>query len=451
MGFDLGICVVFDSSRFSCGVLPICVRLKATQKMKAPFSKATPKKAVLCDHSMNGLNFMNVKMNLKTLTPDQLLSETKIIVSEERRITAKLIEYLTEINQRLLFLKLGYSSLFEFVTKELGLSEGAAQRRIQCMRLMQDLPETRKAYEQGTLSLSNGAKLQSHFQAIKKSGQAKTIEEKKQIAKHAENKSQSECDQMLSKLAPELPKPDKARVLSPTVRELKFSISEDLFKKIERLKELLSHSHPNATLAEFMELLVTSHLTKLEKTKGLRPEAVQQCDESSQKPEANNQKTVAKNQKSADQNRDQNVDNSCGEMGENPKTPHRKADKTDKSNLVHTAAKTLPAGIRVTLPVQLKRQVWSQADGKCEYEYQGHRCESRYQLEIDHVNPLALGGSNDLANCRILCRRHNGLAAIQALGAAKMSSFTGAMRSSPNTKPSEDSGELRKSEISDSE
>ncbi len=224
-------------------------------------------------------------MNLTALTSDQLLNETKIIVSEERRITAKLIEHLTEINQRLLFLKLGYSSLFEFVTKELGLSEGAAQRRIQCLRLMQDLPETRQAYEQGSLSLSNAAKLQSHFQATKKSGIAKTIEEKKAIAKNAENKSQSECDQMLFGLAPEQPKPEKARILSPTVRELKFSISEELFKKIERLRELLSHSHPNATLAELMDLLVTSHLTKLEKSKGLQPQAVQK------KGDENNQKT----------------------------------------------------------------------------------------------------------------------------------------------------------------
>ena len=380
------------------------------------------------------MNFMNVKMNLKTLTSDRLLSETKMIVNEERRITAKLIEHLTEINQRLLFLKLGYSSLFEFVTKELGLSEGATQRRVQAMRLMQDLPETRQAYEEGSLSLSNAAKLQSHFQAIKKSGATKTIEEKKAIAKNVENKSQSECDQMLFRLAPELPKPEKTKILSPTARELKFSISEELFKKIERLRELLGHSHPNATLAELIELLVNSHLTKLEKAKGLQPKMVQKCDERDQKPAAKTQKSADLNQKSTDKNSD--------EMGENPKTRYVNADQTDKvdkSNLVHTAAKTLPAGIEVMLPVgvgvalpvgirvalpsAMKRQVWSKADGRCEYEYQGRRCSSRYQLEIDHVNSLALGGSNELSNLRLICRNHNGFFAIQTLGLAKMSSF----------------------------
>ncbi len=387
------------------------------------------------------MNFMNVKMNLSALTSEQLLSETKIVVNEERRITATLIEHLTEINQRLLFLKLGYSSLFEFVTKELGLSEGATQRRIQCMRLMQDLPETRQAYEEGSLSLSNAAKLQSHFQAIKKSGQTRTIEEKKEIAKNAENKSQSECDQMLTRLAPELPKPEKTRILSSTVRELKFNISEELFKKIERLKELLGHSHPSATLAELMELLVSSHLTKLEKAKGLQPKMVQKCDENNQKSTANSQKCYATTQKSADLTQ-KSTDQNSGEMGENPKTPQVKAEKgrkTDKSNLVHTAAKTLPvgvgvrlsagirvslpAGVRVALPNAIKRQVWSKADGRCEYVCEGRRCSSRYQLEIDHVHLLALGGSNDLSNLKLKCRSHNALSAIHALGAAKMSSF----------------------------
>ncbi len=319
-------------------------------------------------------------------------------------------------DQLLLFLKLGYSSLFEFVTKELGLSESAAQRRIQCMRLMQDLPETRQAYEQGSLSLSNAAKLQSHFQAIKKSGQAKTIEEKKEIAKHAENKSQSECDQMLSKLTPELPKSDKARILSPTLRELKFSISEDLFKKIERLKELLSHSQPNATLAELMELLVTSHLTKLEKSKGLRLQIFQPCDESIQKPAANSQN-------SSDKNSGQNADNNSGKTCENPKTPHIKAGKTDKNLLVCTAEKVLPVGVRVALPAQVKREVWSRATGRCEYTHDGRRCSSRYRLEIDHVQPLALRGSNEVRNLRILCKVHHILVGIQVFGAKKMGGY----------------------------
>jgi 5-methylcytosine-specific restriction endonuclease McrA len=313
-------------------------------------------------------------MNLKILSADQHLIETKNTVSEERQITAKLIDYLSEINRRLLFLKLGYSSLFEFVTKELGLSEGAAQRRIQAMRLMHDVPETRKSYETGALSLSNAAKLQSYFQANKKSGKPKSITEKQFILKKAENQSQSKCEQMLMELSPELPSPERTRVLSPQLRELKFTISEELFAKIERLKTFLSHSHPNATLAELLEVLVTQSLAKFDKSKGLI------------------QGNSAKNN----------------------------TEKPDQTISVHTAAKVLPAGIRVALPVQLKRHVWQRAGGRCEFRSGDRRCNSHYRLEIDHIKPLALGGSNELSNFRLLCRSHNGLAAILALGTEKM-------------------------------
>ncbi len=390
-------------------------------------------------------------MKLKALTSDQLLTETKTLVSEERRITAILIDHLSEINQRLLFLKLGYSSLFEFVTKELGLSEGAAQRRIQATRLMQDLPNAREAFENGSLSLSNAAKLQSHFQAIKKSGKTTTHEEKQAITKKAENKPQRECDQMLFGLAPELPKPEKAKILSPTLRELNFAISEELFQKINRLRDLLSHSHPKASLAELMELSVSSYLTKLEKTRGLqsrgaekegenqnknfrengRDRKVKNNDEkifgeSADKPDAPDANDTLDRTNTADRNHktDSNyqIDTNGGE-NTTAKNTDKTTTKIDQTHLVHIAEKVLPVGVRVALPAQLKREVWNKADGRCEYVFRGRRCSSRYQLEIDHVQPLALGGSNELSNLRLTCRRHNRLAAIQALGFAKMNSF----------------------------
>jgi hypothetical protein len=44
------------------------------------------------------------------------------------------------------------------------------------------------------------------------------------------------------------------------------------------------------------------------------------------------------------------------------------------------------------------------------------RCESTYQLEIDHIIPRALGGSDEPGNLRCLCKQHNLLAAEQKLG-----------------------------------
>lgn len=55
--------------------------------------------------------------------------------------------------------------------------------------------------------------------------------------------------------------------------------------------------------------------------------------------------------------------------------------------------------------------------GRCE------GCGSRHALEIDHRRPRALGGGNERANLRLLCRSCNQRAAITALGRARMAPF----------------------------
>jgi len=46
----------------------------------------------------------------------------------------------------------------------------------------------------------------------------------------------------------------------------------------------------------------------------------------------------------------------------------------------------------------------------------GHRCESTRRLEIDHIQPVALGGETKPENLRLLCRAHNQYEAERLLG-----------------------------------
>jgi 5-methylcytosine-specific restriction endonuclease McrA len=62
---------------------------------------------------------------------------------------------------------------------------------------------------------------------------------------------------------------------------------------------------------------------------------------------------------------------------------------------------------RIVLPVSVKRIVWRKAQGQCCFHHNGKRCESRFQLQIDHIIPLARGGKNSIANLQLLCRKHN--------------------------------------------
>ncbi len=71
---------------------------------------------------------------LKKLSNDELDRLAYDLVRVEKRNVAETIAHLSEISKRRLHIELGFSSLFEYCVKRLGLSEGSTWRRIQVAR-----------------------------------------------------------------------------------------------------------------------------------------------------------------------------------------------------------------------------------------------------------------------------------------------------------------------------
>ncbi len=79
------------------------------------------------------------------------------------------------------------------------------------------------------------------------------------------------------------------------------------------------------------------------------------------------------------------------------------------------------------VPAEVRREVFERDGRQCTFvSSNGHRCEARSRLELDHVIPLARGGRTESANLRLLCRQHNQLAAEQVLGRGFMNAKQGA-------------------------
>jgi hypothetical protein len=91
------------------------------------------------------------------------------------------------------------------------------------------------------------------------------------------------------------------------------------------------------------------------------------------------------------------------------------AERDPLSKMTHPVTKLVNP--RVITPT-LRAQIIQRAGGQCEFrdEISQRRCESRYQLEIDHIHPRALGGDNSPENLRVLCRAHNQHEAERILG-----------------------------------
>lgn len=56
-----------------------------------------------------------------------------------------------------------------------------------------------------------------------------------------------------------------------------------------------------------------------------------------------------------------------------------------------------------------RKELFQKSNHCCEYidPITKRKCSSKYQLQIDHIIPVARGGDNESTNLRILCRTHN--------------------------------------------
>jgi 5-methylcytosine-specific restriction endonuclease McrA len=321
---------------------------------------------------------------IQSLEKSELLQRTQELVASERKTTMELIEHLREIDRRLLFLEWGYSSLFEFSVKHLGLSEGSAQRRFSAMRLILEVPEAKKKLESGEMTLSNASQVQATFRAVKMSE-----EEKKETLNKISGMTQRECQSTLLALAPEVaPKLlERDRQVSEELFELKLVVSKELHDQIEELKLLLSHTLQTSGTSELLKYLVGEDLKRQKKTRGLSLPHV---------------------------------------LNTRSETRSEKLDFTTAAPVrteVVNSGRLPKKGARKHIPNATRREVWKRAGGCCEAMDLTGRCTSRYQLELDHIVPHGMGGADNPQNLRLFCRAHNLRHAVKSYGAELMSQY----------------------------
>ncbi len=178
-------------------------------------------------------------MNLKHLTDKTLLTDTKVLATIHREVTAKLLHHLREIEHRKLYSELGYSSLFAYAVQELGFDESSASRRIKASRLLEIMPEIEEKIESGELSLSNLAKASDAFKA----NDITENEKKKEIIGKIENLSMKNCEKTLIELTgKELPPPRRElKPITKTLNLLTVTLSDEGAEILNQLKGLLAH------------------------------------------------------------------------------------------------------------------------------------------------------------------------------------------------------------------
>jgi 5-methylcytosine-specific restriction endonuclease McrA len=171
-------------------------------------------------------------------------------------------------------------------------------------------------------------------------------------------KTKSEVQAFLASRFPRPDRPSRIRrnAIEPLSEDrfaIEFTASGALRDKLELCRDLMSHANPSRDLAVVVERAVDLLLAELER-------------------------------------------------GRLARTKRPKRDSKARASGVTSAT---------------RRAVFERDGIQCTYVAEdGRRCEARAFLELDHAEPKALGGSDDVRNLRVRCRAHNQLWAEQVFG-----------------------------------
>jgi hypothetical protein len=102
-------------------------------------------------------------MVLSNLSDDELMRGLRGICAEGRRLTARMIAYLVEVEERRLHLQAACSSMLDFCMRRLGMSESEAFRRLAAALLVKRFPALLGRIERGEIHLSAVVLLRNHL------------------------------------------------------------------------------------------------------------------------------------------------------------------------------------------------------------------------------------------------------------------------------------------------
>jgi 5-methylcytosine-specific restriction enzyme A len=319
----------------------------------------------------------------KTLGDAELLQVVERLIGEENEATVGLLSYLGEVDERKLYLSLGYTSLFDFCVRRLRYSEPAAGRRVRCARVMRAYPAVRglllaRAVSLTTVSLIAGEltaetaeeifsaitdrsrqEVESYLAGRRPVSAPRRETVKPVVVVRKPVRAVSEAAPALSLFAtpPAESESQQPEPIQEKRYELRFSVDEETMRQIARVQELASGKEERPlSLEEVLRLGLSSFLTRRDPEERAKRREVRRL--------------------------------------------HRQAEKAEQP-------KSAPALTR-HVPVAVRDEVYRRDKGSCTYcSPDGIQCRSRVAVELDHVMPFSVGGAHSVENLRLLCARHN--------------------------------------------
>ncbi len=328
--------------------------------------------------------FINSPVNpVEKLTNHELELQLRDLASKERKLLHVILEHIKEFENRKLYLARAYSSVFEYLVKELGYSNSAAMRRIEAARLLREVPVVAQKIQEGTLNLSQIGELSRALKEKEKiTGDKISTEVKADLVFSISGKTTQETQKELA-VALDIPAQDfeKQKVQQDQSLRIEITLSKGQLEKLQQCKDLAAHlfmqnCNNQASWSTLFEILADQYLNKKKMTLKPNPRikapprAIEAISKSVQATESS----------------------------------------ADSSVSIHAPIADAAIRSRIYKKVTpLLRSTVLLRDGCCQYldPATGKRCHSKFGLEVDHKTSQWAGGQHTLTNLQTLCRKHN--------------------------------------------
>jgi hypothetical protein len=335
--------------------------------------------------------------SLGEVSDEQLERRLLDLLAAGGRTDARIVAHLAEVDARRLHL-LGGRSLFEYCLVRLGLSESEAYYRICAARAGRVFPVVFELLERRELHLTTIALVGKHL----------TDENHLELLAAVRGKSKLQVLEFLARRSPKPEVPSNVRrlpvrrgmvaagpsgTLQPLADDsycLQLQASRALREKLELARDLMSHANPSGDLAVVVERALDALIEKLR---------ARRFGQSKQTRGARGQLPDGSGSGSGSGKPDEGR----GEAQVGARGP------SVERNEVARRRKHITRAVR--------REVLERDGLCCSYvSPEGHRCEARAFLELDHERAWAKGGEDSVENLRVLCRAHNRLKAEWEFG-----------------------------------
>ena len=109
---------------------------------------------------------MKYKLQLKSLSDDELLRRLSDLLRQSRQVEAELVAHIGEVDERRLYASQGSPSMFAYCTETLNLSEAEAYLRITVARASRRHPVLLEMLSEGRLHMRGVTKLAPHLTEV---------------------------------------------------------------------------------------------------------------------------------------------------------------------------------------------------------------------------------------------------------------------------------------------